>query len=279
MLLLAAGGKAPKRRDGSSQPLLSHLGSAPASAESSPGLEAVFKASVGATEVSGETACSLAMGCLEEILSTRERGWSCPSSRCACCCSRCPIPPSPLPILQARSQAEESQPRSHSTAHLCVQDHAADKDGQSRTCPSHRPLPATSGGHRQWSGRRRSGRHFIQALFHVGIYYLILTCFSSDAEANAKPRISPLISLGPFGPCSTCYACSDVLHLNPSTSGNGEGKSRTPMPCDLLCAVCSLQKLLFLAFTTLKENALHFAANWSAEGKYTHTSPKSDFAC
>jgi len=95
----------------------------------------------------------------------------------------------------------------------------------------------------------------------MDIYYFILICFSSHAKVNAKPRMSPLISLGPFGRCSTSYACSDVLHLNPSTSGNAEGKLRTPMPHDLLCAVCSLQKLLFLAFTILKENSLPFAAN------------------
>lgn len=93
-----------ERQNGSLQLLLLQPGSAPAPAESSPGPEAVFQASVGATEVSGETACSLGMGCLDEILSTSKRG-----QNCGCCCSCRPIPPSPLPSLQAQSQAEQSQ--------------------------------------------------------------------------------------------------------------------------------------------------------------------------
>lgn len=42
--------------DGSSQPLPSHLGRAPASAEPSPGLQAEFRAGAGAPEVSGDPA-------------------------------------------------------------------------------------------------------------------------------------------------------------------------------------------------------------------------------
>lgn len=168
-------------------------------------------------------------------------------------------PAIPFLLLHCPSCRHRARPRKASceaTAHFCVQDR--DKSRMVRA-EHFQQLP--------WGHQQQDATLYK----HYSFYYLILTCFSSYAKANAKLRMSPLISLGHFGPCSTSYACSVVLHLNPRTSGNGEGKSRTPMCRDLLCAVCSLQKLLFLAFTTLEENTLHFAANWSSEGKYTRT--------
>lgn len=143
MFLLGAAGKAAKRQDGSSQPLFSHLGSAPAPAESSPGLEAVFKSSVGATEVSGETVCSLAMGCLEEILSTRERGETALIPGVAAAPHASPFLLVPCPSCGQVARLRKAS--SKSTAHFCQQDHAAVKGNQSRTGTSHRPFQTTPG--------------------------------------------------------------------------------------------------------------------------------------
>lgn len=72
--------------------------------------------------------------------------------------------------------------------HLRIQDHAWLRHGRSRTCS----------GARSWG--RGSRCHVTQTLFHMDIYYLLLICFSSHARSDAKPRMSPLIPLGPFWP-------------------------------------------------------------------------------
>lgn len=180
----------------------------------------------------------------------------------------CPIPPSPLSILQESKQGwlKPAVKAWHSSGYRTVL-----QGRMVRT--EHTPVT----GHLQQPPgsltviRGKGHRHyFVQVLFHVGICYHYSNLLFFPCQGQCKSKSFDFF-LRPFGPCSTSYACSDVLHLNPRTSGNGKGKSRTPMPHDLLCSVCSLQKLLFLAFTTLKENTLHFAENWTAEGKYTQT--------
>lgn len=77
--------------DGSSQPLPSQLGRAPASAEPSPGLQAEFKGGVGAPEVSGEPARPWAAG----------ESWN-------CCSSHHPTPAAPLASFGAGARLRKA---------------------------------------------------------------------------------------------------------------------------------------------------------------------------
>lgn len=138
--------------------------------------------------------------------------------------------------------------------HLCIQDHAWLRHGQSRTCS----------GARSWG--RGSRCHVTQTLFHMDIYYLLLICFSSHARSDAKPRMSPLIPLGPFWPkllpavmfCIWIQAVVGIVKVNQG--------HLYPVICSVLFVAC---RSCFSWHSTPWKRTLHFPADRSAEGKYT----------